>query len=137
MEKTFVKVRAIYADTDAMGIVYHANYIKWFEIGRTELFREMGITCMNPDATGVYFPLTKVYCHYILPVCYDDVVNVDTSIDYLRRASIRFVYHLRNENRDNLLTEGYTIHACTDGKGKIIRIPSTITDKIRLFYKNV
>lgn len=137
MRKTCVKVRAIYADTDAMGIVYHTNYIRWFEIGRTELFRDMGIVDKDVEAAGINLPLTQVYCHYILSVRYDDVVQIDTDIDYLKRASIKFSYQIWNETRENPLTEGYTIHACTDRNGKIIRIPSMITDKIRSFYQNI
>jgi acyl-CoA thioester hydrolase len=137
LEKPLVKVRTNYADTDAMGIVYHTNYIRWFEIGRTELFRDMGIVYTDVAAIGVNLPLTEVYCHYILSARYDDVVQVLTEIDFLKRASIKFSYRIWNESMDNLLTEGYTVHACTDRNGKIGRIPPMLTDKIRLFYKNI
>ncbi len=61
LKKTPVKIRAIYADTDAMGIVYHTNYIRWFEIGRTELFRDMGILYAEVETAGFNLPLTQVY----------------------------------------------------------------------------
>jgi acyl-CoA thioester hydrolase len=137
LEKTNVKIRAIYADTDAMGIVYHTNYIRWFEIGRTELFRDMGILYSEIEAAGFNLPLTKVYCHYLLPTHYDDIVQVETNIEYLKRASMKFTYLIWDENRQNLLTEGYSVHACTDRNGKIIRIPPMIVDKIRQFYYNI
>ncbi len=113
-----------------MGIVYHTNYIRWFEIGRIELLRKMGITYSEVEKDGFYLPVTRVYCHYHLPAHYDEIVLVETRIAYLKRASIKFTYLIWDESRENLLTEGYTIHACTDRDGKIIRVPSVITDKI-------
>ena len=130
MSKAPVRIRAIYADTDAMGIVYHTKYIRWFEIGRIELLRKMGITYSEVEKDGFYLPVTRVYCHYHLPAHYDEIVLVETRIAYLKRASIKFTYLIWDESRENLLTEGYTIHACTDRDGKIIRVPSVITDKI-------
>ncbi len=124
MKKAPVKIRTIYADTDAMGIVYHTNYIRWFEIGRTELFRDLGILYAEVEKVGFNLPLTQVFCHYLLPARYDDIVEVETDIEYLKRASIKFTYLIWDENRQNRLTEGYSVHACTDKNGNIIRIPS-------------
>ena len=135
MKRTPVKIRVIYADTDAMGIVYHTNYIRWFEIGRTELFREMEILYTEMEASGFNLPLTQAYCHYLLPAYYDDIVLVETAINYLKRASIKFTYRIWDENRQNLLTEGYTVHACTDRNGKVLRIPATTADKINQFIR--
>jgi acyl-CoA thioester hydrolase len=137
LEKTPVKIRTIYADTDAMGIVYHTNYIRWFEIGRTELFRDLGILYSEVEKAGFNLPLTQVFCHYLLPARYDDIVEVETDIEYLKRASIKFSYLILDEKHRNLITEGYSVHACTDNRGKIIRIPLLITDKIRQFYHNL
>jgi len=134
LNRTPVKIRAIYADTDAMGIVYHTNYIRWFEVGRTELFRDMGILYTEVEAAGFNLPLTQVYCHYLLPTHYDDLIFVETEIAYLRRASMKFTYLIWDEKREKLLTDGYTIHACTDRAGKIIRIPAVIAEKTRSFY---
>jgi acyl-CoA thioester hydrolase len=136
LNRTPVKIRAIYADTDAMGIVYHTNYIRWFEVGRTELFRDMGILYTEVESAGFNLPLTKVYCHYLLPTHYDDLVFVETEIAYLKRASMKFAYLIWDGKREKLLTEGYTVHACTDKDGKIIRIPAVIAEKTRSFYPN-
>jgi len=136
LNRTPIKIRVIYADTDAMGIVYHTNYIRWFEVGRTELFRDMGILYTEVEAAGFNLPMTQVYCHYLLPTRYDDLVMVETEIEYLKRASMKFAYLLWDEKREKLITEGYTVHACTDRDGKIIRIPTVIAEKTRLFYPN-
>jgi acyl-CoA thioester hydrolase len=118
-----------------MGIVYHTNYIRWFEIGRTELFREMEILYTEMEASGFNLPLTQAYCHYFLPARYDDIVLLETDIQYIKRASIKFTYRIWDENRQNLLTEGYTVHACTDRNGKVLRIPATTADKINQFIR--
>jgi len=131
--KNVSKVRVIYADTDAMGIVYHTNYIKWFEVGRTELFRDMGIIYGEWKSEGIYFPLSKAYCHYLLPARYDDVIYVETVLGYVRRASIRFNNTILNEDCTKVLAEGYTIHACTDREGKIVRLPEKM---IKIFEKS-
>jgi acyl-CoA thioester hydrolase len=78
-----------------------------------------------------------VFCHYLMPARYDDIVEVETDIEYLKRASIKFTYIIWDENRRNPITEGYSVHACTDISGRIIRIPSMIADKIHQFNHNL
>ncbi len=126
MKKNVSKIRVIYADTDAMGIVYHTNYIKWFEIGRTELLRDMGIYYAVFESRGYNLPLTKVYCHYFLPARYDQVLLIETGIEYIKRASIKFNCIIRDEKQEKKLVEGYTVHACTNSEGKIVRIPEDV-----------
>ena len=121
-------IRVIYADTDAMGIVYHTNYIKWFEIGRNELMRQLGIAYTEMEQLGFNLPLTKVSCHYLLPARYDDIVIVETKIEYIKRASMKFNSFLWDEKKKNLLVEGHTVHACVNTEGKIRRIPPQILE---------
>jgi acyl-CoA thioester hydrolase len=130
LKKNHVKIRVIYADTDAMGIVYHTNYIKWFEIGRTELLRSVGIVYSEVEVQGYNLPLTEAYCHYLLPAKYDQIIVVETEMEYLKRASMKFNYNILDENREKILVEGYTVHACTNNLGKIVRIPPFIVKKI-------
>jgi acyl-CoA thioester hydrolase len=130
LKKNHVKIRVIYADTDAMGIVYHTNYIKWFEIGRTELLRSMGIVYAEMESQGYNLPLTEAYCHYLLPAKYDQIIVVETEMEYLKRASMKFNYTISDEDKEKILVEGYTVHACTNNLGKIVRIPSFIVEKL-------
>ena len=125
-----VRIRVIYADTDAMGIVYHTNYIKWFEIGRTELLRSIGIVYAEMEAQGYNLPLTEVYCNYLYPARYDQVILVETELEYLKRASMKFSYTIWDEDREKGLVEGFTIHACINKSGKIVRIPPLIGKRI-------
>ncbi|MCK9229207.1 MAG: acyl-CoA thioesterase [Syntrophales bacterium] len=124
-------IRVIYADTDAMGIVYHANYIKWFETGRTELMRSLGISWSEMEPLQCYFPVSKLSCHYLLPARYDDLLILKTHVDKLKRASISFSYSLYDEGKERVLVRGSTLHACTDEKGRIIRIPEVIHSRIK------
>ena len=133
--KNYTKVRVIYADTDAMGIVYHTNYIKWFEIGRTELLRTMGLVYAQIESQGYNLPLTEAYCHYLLPARYDQILVVETDLEYLKRASMKFNYVIWDDNLEKTFVEGYTIHACTNNQGKIVRIPTVITDKINEYQE--
>lgn len=130
MKRNHVNIRVIYADTDAMGIVYHTNYIIWFEIGRTELLRSAGIVYAKMEEQGYNLPLTEVYCNYLFPARYDQIIVVETELEYLKRASMKFVYTIWDEDREKALVEGYTIHACTNKMGKIVRIPVFIREKI-------
>ena len=133
MVSNFTKVRVIYADTDAMGIVYHTNYIKWFEVGRNELMRQLGVTYNELEKLGLNLPLTKVSCHYLLPAKYDQLLTIETKFDYIKRASIRFNSYIWDEEGKKLLVEGYTIHACTNMEGKIHRLPQLLLDLINKF----
>ena len=130
MRRNHVNIRVIYADTDAMGIVYHTNYIRWFEIGRTELLRSVGIVYAEMEAVGYNLPLTEAHCNYLFPAKYDQLIVVETELEYLKRASMKFLYTIWDEEREKALVEGYTIHACTNKMGKIVRIPSFILDRV-------
>ena len=133
MKKNHVEIRVIYADTDAMGIVYHTNYIKWFEIGRTELLRRMGIVYAEMESQGYNLPLTEAYCHYLLPARYDQIIVVETEMEYLKRASMKFNYTISDEDKEKILVKGYTIHACTNNEGKIRRIPQLLLELINKY----
>jgi len=132
----FTKVRVIYADTDAMGIVYHTNYIRWFELGRNELMRQLGVAYAEMEKLGLNLPLTRVSCHYLAPAKYDHLVIVETKFDYIKRASIKFNSRIWDEKHETLLVEGYTIHACTNNEGKIRRIPKLLLDLIDKYNIN-
>ena len=127
------KVRVLFADTDAMGVVYHTNYIKWFEQGRNEFMRQLGIPYTEVAKLGLNLPLTEVNCNYHKFATYDQVLTIETKFDYIKRASIRFNSKIWDENRENLIAEGYTIHACTNNEGKIRRIPQLLLELINKY----
>ncbi len=124
------RIRVIYGDTDAMGIVYYANYLKWFEIGRNELMRDMGIAYADLEQSGYSMPVIELGCEYLSPARYDDVLMIETMMTNLRRASVRFDYVIYSEGKERILAEGFTRHPFINSKGKIVRVPKHIADII-------
>jgi acyl-CoA thioester hydrolase len=95
----------------------------------------MGIVYGDWAASGICFPLTKAFCHYLSPARYDDVIYVETVLEYIKRASIKFKNVIFNSNRKIVHAEGYTIHACTDRNGKIVRLPAKMVEMITYSMK--
>jgi acyl-CoA thioester hydrolase len=123
--------RVIYADTDNMGIVYHANYLKWFEVGRTEMFRSYGLTYKAIEGKGFYMPVSEAYCKFLSPAEYDDVITIETAVDITMRAGMKFDYRIfRAEDGANLV-KGFTKHAFVNPKGRIVRPPVFIKEILR------
>ena len=127
------KVRVLYADTDAMEVVYHTNYIKWFELGRNEFMRQLGVPCTELGKLGLNLPLIKVSCDYLKFATYDQLLIIETKFDYIKKATVRFNSMIWDEYKENLLVEGYTIHACTNNEGKIRRIPKLLLELINKY----
>ena len=107
-------VRVIYADTDAMGVVYHTNYIKWFEVGRCELLRSMGYPYAQMEGNGVMLPVIECNCKYILPAVYDDLLEITARITEVKGATITLDYEISRKETQELLVTGWTKHATTD-----------------------
>jgi acyl-CoA thioester hydrolase len=126
--KTTCRVR--YGDTDKMGFVYNANYFKWFEIGRSEMLRDMGVSYKSIESKGYYLPVSEMYCKFNSPSQYDDILLIETSIDKRYRAGMKFDYQIFSENGDKLLASGYTKHACVNGGGRVVRPPKFLLDLI-------
>jgi acyl-CoA thioester hydrolase len=122
MQKNLAPYRVIYGDTDQMGVVYYANYLRWFEMGRTELLRQIGATYAAVEKEGFFFPVTEVSCRYHKPARFDDEITVETTLTALGRATLDFSYRITRKNDGEILAEGWTRHACVDGKGKVTKI---------------
>lgn len=116
------EVRVIYADTDAMGIVYHANYIKWFEIGRNEFLRNLGYTYARMEEEGVWLPVVNVTCDYKKPGRYDDVLTIRSWIKEMGAATIVMGYEIYNKANGDLLVTGSTKHGITSPDLKPVRL---------------
>ena len=123
--------RVIYGDTDTMGIVYHANYLRWFEIGRTELFRHLGLPYREIEARGLMLPVSEVKCKYLTPARYDDVIVIQTTLNKGFRAGMQFDYAIISQDGAVTHTTGYTRHAFVDERGKVVRPPAFIRELIK------
>lgn len=118
--ETTLRVR--YSETDQMGVVYHANYLSWFEVGRTELIRELGFPYRRFEDLGYLLPLNEANVKYKSPARYDEEIIVRTRISLCTGVRLVFSYEiLRKEDRQTLVT-GETRHAWTNKELKPIRI---------------
>jgi acyl-CoA thioester hydrolase len=120
------KTRVIYGDTDQMGVVYYANYFRYFELSRSEFFRSLGGSYVELERQGFGLPVVEASARYRAPAKYDDVILVEVRLVELRRASLRFEYVVRREvGRDELAT-GHTVHACVGPQGKPTGLPAEV-----------
>ncbi len=134
MKKNLTSYRVIYGDTDQMGVAYYANYLKWFEIGRTELLRQIGVPYTSIEEKGLRFPVTEVSCRYCRPSRYDDVITIETALTSLGRVTLTFSYRLLRKEDGALIASGWTKHACVDAKGEVARIPPDLENALRAAF---
>jgi acyl-CoA thioester hydrolase len=124
------QLRVIYGDTDQAGVVYYANYLRYFEAGRNEFIRARGLLYRDfEERFGLRLPVAEVGVTYRQPARYDDLVTVETALSELRRASARFGYRLMREGQ--LLATGFTLHACVDLAGNLHRLPPELVERLR------
>ena len=114
--------RVIYGDTDNMGQAYYGNYFRWFEIGRSEMFRFLGLPYKTVEENGIFLPVAESR--------YDDVLVIETSLDSTLKAGIKFDYKIFKEDGRTLIAEGYTKHPCVSREGKVVRPPQFLKDVI-------
>lgn len=107
-------IRVRYADTDKMQVVYNGKYFEYFEVGRTELLRNLGLTYAEMEREGTRLPVIECFCKYLAPAVYDDVLVVETRMDAEPGARMRLDYRILNGASQQLLAEGYTVHAFQD-----------------------
>ena len=125
------KIRVRYGETDKMGVVYHANYAQYFEIGRTEWLRQLGINYSTMEKNGIMLPVVSLEINYKNSARYDDLLKVKTTLKSKPTVSIKFGYELYNE-ANVLLTTGSTTLAFIDtNRNKPIRCPKYILDKLQ------
>jgi acyl-CoA thioester hydrolase len=123
------EIRVIYGDTDQMGVVYYANYLRFFEASRNEFIRAKGLRYRDFEAEfSLRLPVVEAHVNYRLPARYDDLLTVEISLGEVRRASARFDYRILRG--DELLATGHTMHACVDLDGRVHRMPSTLLDRL-------
>jgi acyl-CoA thioester hydrolase len=124
------EIRVIYGDTDQMGVVYYANYLRWFEAGRTEFLRAKGLSYSDFEAREkLILPVVEAGVTYRQPARYDDLVAVETRLAEARRASARFEYDVKRG--EDLLATGFTVHACVSAAGRIERLPKDFVQRMK------
>ena len=127
--ETLVRVR--YSETDKMGIVYYANYLIWFEIGRTEYCRARGFAYKDMEANDdMFLVVAESYCRYKAPAFYDDELLIRTHITEMRRRSLRFGYEIVRASDGQIVAEGETGHVVTDGDGRVRSFPEGYAQRL-------
>lgn len=130
VSRSLIQVR--YAETDMMGVVYHGNYLAWFEVGRTQLLREAGIVYRDLEAQGYLLPVVEVGVKYHRPALYDDQLTIITTLAEKPLLRIRLDYEVRRG--DELLVTGFTVHGFINRQGEPVRPPAIFTDKMRALF---
>ncbi len=117
-------VRVRYAETDTMGVVYYANYLVWFEVGRTDLLRRSGWSYREMELEGFSLPVIEAHCDYRQPARYDDELEVRTTGVLVSPVRLRFEYEIGRVGDAATLACGHTVHASLDRTGKPCRLPA-------------
>ena len=118
------RVRVIYGDTDQMGMVYYANYLRYFEIARNEYLRVVGQTYRAfEESHGLMLPVVEAHVSYHKPARYDDELVISAATFARGAASVRFEYEIRRAADDEKLVSGHTVHACITRDGRVVRLP--------------
>lgn len=125
------EIRVRYADTDQMQIVGNGKYFEYFEIGRTELLRSLGLRYSELEHSGTRLPVIDTGCKYFLPAYYDDLITIETRMDATPTARLRIDYRIVNSETGKLIAEGYTVHAFQNiATLKPIRPPKIFLDAV-------
>jgi acyl-CoA thioester hydrolase len=121
-------VRVRYAETDAQGVVYHANYLVYFEVGRGAFLRALGLNYREMEEAGHFIVVVEATTRYTAPARYDDELVITTTLAELRNRSLVFTYAARRG--DVLVAEGRTAHVCVDRAGRPVRLPDELRARL-------
>ncbi len=119
-----IQIRVRYAETDRMGLLHHANYLVYFEQGRTELLRQQGLAYRDIEDQGFYLVLTKVHVRYKSPAYYDDLLTLRTIVQRTTLVKIEHRYELVRDGM--VIAEGETTLGCVDKDGKVQPLPDSL-----------
>jgi len=126
------KLRVRYAETDQMGVVYHSNYVIWFEVGRVELFRQLGFTYQEMEKQeGALLAVVDLRCRYKVPARYDELIRVCTRVLNVRGSLVHFGYEILRDGDEVLLAEGETTHLVLDPEMKRRSLPEKYLSSFR------
>lgn len=119
-------VRVRYAETDQMGVVYYANYLVWFEVGRTEWLRETGWDYRAMETEGLALPVIEAHCEYRQSARYDDELEIRTVGRLVSAARLAFDYEIVRRSEATTVAVGHTVHATVDRAGRPVRLPARV-----------
>lgn len=129
-ETRTARVRVRYADTDQMGVTYHANYLVWFEVGRTNWLRDAAWTYRDMEQAGVSLPVIEVFCRYLQPARYDDEIDIRTRATLLTPVRLRFDYEAVRVSDGTVTATGHSVHAGMNPAGRPCRLPERVLEML-------
>jgi len=129
------KIRVRYGETDQMGYMYYGNYAEFYEVGRVEMLRSLGLTYSGMEESGIKMPVLELHCKYLKPALYDEEITVKVIMDKLPGIRIHFRYELFNE-KNELINTGETLLVFINMHTNRPRLPSQeFLDKLKLFFE--
>ncbi|MBE3592949.1 MAG: acyl-CoA thioesterase [Thermoanaerobacter sp.] len=129
------EIRVRYGETDKMGIVYYSNYFNWFEIGRTEFFRSLGMSYRSLEEKNVMLPVIDAQCKYFSPALYDDLIIIRTRLEFVKGTRLKFLYNIIRKEDNKLLAQGYTEHPFTNLEKKPINLKKVMPEVYEMLAK--
>ena len=123
--------RVLYGDTDAGGVVYNANYLRYFEKGRSGFMRDLVFSYREMEKQGYILPVVESYLRYKAPARYEDLLLIRTSILEIKSVSCRFNHYIHRVDDHSLLVKGFTVHASVSrSSGRLTKLPQDFLDRV-------
>ncbi|MFZ2322256.1 MAG: thioesterase family protein [Ignavibacteriaceae bacterium] len=136
MLKHYTEVRIRYADTDQMRFVYNGKYFEYFEVGRTEMMREVGLPYHVIESNGYFMPVIETKIHFFNPAFYDEVLVIETRVEKIPTSKVHIDHIIKVKDRDVTVCEGYVELAFLDAKtNKPTRAPKIFIDAVKKYYE--
>jgi len=127
-------LRVTWADTDAAQVVHYSNYFRFFERAEEEFYRQLGFSFADTAKKGLWFPRVEAFCQYKRPARFNDLLEVEVSVENLKERSFKLGFRIINEETNVTLATGYIVIVAADKQtGKATRIPSEIVEKLKSF----
>lgn len=136
MLKNYTEVRVRYADTDQMRFAYNGKYFEYFEVGRTEMMREVGLPYELIEKSGFFMPVIETKIHFFQPAFYDEVLLIETRVELLPSVKVHIDHIIKAKERDVVICEGYVELAFLDAKtNRPTRAPKLFIDAVKKYYE--
>ncbi len=129
-QRSSSSLRVRYAETDQMGVAYHGNYFAWFEVGRTDLLRGLGMTYRDLEAQQVRLPVIETHVRFLKPALYDDTLEIRTRLVEMTGVRLVFEYDVHRSADDATLARATTSHAAVDARGRPRRLPEELRARL-------
>ncbi len=127
--------RTLYIDTDRSQVVYHSNYLRYFELGRASLMRDAAYTYREIEESGYVYPIIEIGVRYYTPLYYDDAMWIHTRPSDLERVRLRFDYIITHKKTNDIVCKGFTRHCAINSKGTPVAVDEKTVHLWKVFPK--